>query len=728
MSSSSFKTPIMISSRTLLKRLDEEVSLCRTDERNVTTEMKHLMLAETKKKLWNVTTMANALLRFLKDKYDTKNWVVGIVVWNSTNKDEIKFPLGNRSFHTANSINNGSILFAAAISVGRKGSAEFDKWVSTRLNASVSSTFPLNPTNPAEDSSDKREVHDYLNKSWERLNEMNKQGVETLTIVEYVPSSNEVVGTSNNIWSLFKKEIGSNNQTQVLVLAVNKTNSYNSATESTNFKNLLPHDKKLSMKHKIENRMREILDDKTSGHKDRVGVADALLHFLEDEHNNTRKWIVIVISDGGTNTVDHIQSGGFYTASAGGLFAAAVSVKRSDEDPQVWEMFKDRLKSFEFPIETIVDNKTHNQNEEAFSLKRKDGAYVIYQMLNNYLFPPLSTCANVAVESIVITTPCTARIFEYTTIVATSDLKWIPMTEQDECAEMLIISLPIRTGLVMPLNGPQYYRNHFSSNVSERIGLLRNEYGQVYLSVEENPNKDNKRITVDVEWKDLKHQRWQFVNNTLKNDHGKCLVAKNKTSHQALYQQTCLADSYPGQTWNRKGLQIVNGFNLCLALIRNKEKGVMGSNYVVVQDLCDTTSPFLWYNWDVDLDDVVIVHPTGNGSRALRNDFSRRYLSVSLEGKVKHEQWSNQPGQNWQVVNKQLRNGQGIINCLTNSSTFLIREKKCAGGEQKAKIWTMSDKRQIVCAHNKCLSVGDRNGYITCVSCNDTPKQHWRFK
>lgn len=728
----------MLSSRRLLKRLDEEVNSCRTDERNVTAEMKHFMLAETKKKPWNVATMANALLRFLEDKYDTKKWVVIVLSEDSRIGKQIRFPLerGDKfpsEFHLANTSDG---FVAAAISVDRNGSREFDHWFQIRLN----DFKEINCTNdyhsfydPNGVLSDDRTLQEYLDEISNRLSGMNKQGIETLTIVKHVASPHQTVATSNHTWALFAKNgICSDEHKQVIVLAVNKTNAYHSSTGSSKLAaTILPHDK-LSKKE-IENKMRRTLADTTARYKDRVGVADALLHFLEDEHNNTRKWIVIVISDGDAKTVDHFQSGGVYTASAGGLFAAAVSIKRSDENPQVWEMFKDRLGNFELPIETIiVDNKTHSQNEGAFSLKRKDGAYVIHQMLNNYLFPPLSTCANVTIESMVITTPCTGtrrRIFDYTTIVGTSDLKWLPMTEQDECAQMLVVSLPIRAGLVMPFGGPQYYHSHFSSNkssnVSERIGLLRNEYGQVYLSVERNSNKDNTRIGADGRWIDSKSQKWQFVNNTLRNGHGKCLVAKNKTS-QVLYQQSCLAGSFPGQTWIRHGLQIVNGFSLCLAL-KNKEKSSVSDNYVVIQDLCDTTPPFLWYNWDVDLEDKIIVHPTGNGSRALRNDFSRRYLSVSLVGKVRHEQWSNQPGQNWQVVNKQLRNGLGI-NCLTNNSTFLIRQEQCASGEQKAKIWTLNANGQIVCAHNKCLSVGDKNGFVTCVSCNNNSKQYWHHE
>jgi hypothetical protein len=118
----------------------------------------------------------------------------------------------------------------------------------------------------------------------------------------------------------------------------------------------------------------------------------------------------------------------------------------------------------------------------------------------------------------------------------------------------------------------------------------------------------------------------------------------------------------------RTGLQIVT-YNinplkarlyndLCLAFVGSKDDDVM---YAVL-DKCDFTPPFLWYDWDLDCEDAAHKNHTdaSNGSRSLRNEFSRRYLSVNeSEDYWHHKLGSNHSGQNRKFVHGQLRNNFG---------------------------------------------------------------------
>ena len=58
----------------------------------------------------------------------------------------------------------------------------------------------------------------------------------------------------------------------------------------------------------------------------------------------------------------------------------------------------------------------------------------------------------------------------------------------------------------------------------------------------------------------------------------------------------CRSD-WAGQIWIRNGLQIFNGFGYCLTSQRWK-------NDYVVQHNCDSTSSFIWYDWDVECEEL----------------------------------------------------------------------------------------------------------------------------
>ena len=83
--------------------------------------------------------------------------------------------------------------------------------------------------------------------------------------------------------------------------------------------------------------------------------------------------------------------------------------------------------------------------------------------------------------------------------------------------------------------------------------------------------------------------------------------------------------------------------DLCLAFTGSKDDDTM---YAVV-DKCDFSPPFLWYDWDSNCEDVDLKdhYDATNGSRPLRNEFSRRYLSVyENEDYLHHRPWSSVVG------------------------------------------------------------------------------------
>lgn len=171
--------------------------------------------------------------------------------------------------------------------------------------------------------------------------------------------------------------------------------------------------------------------------------------------------------------------------------------------------------------------------------------------------------------------------------------------------------------------------------------LFRNEYGQAYLTVQDDSNQSgSKRIIVD-KWRNSTGQRWRFVRSSmrLRNDNDKCLMAHSRETPE-LYQHDCYIGYSPGQTWVRHGLHIVNGFFLCLTL----QDSIKDSNITyAIQARCDSTPPFLWYTWAVDCEDIIVGnhHLMNKTNLYLRNEFSRRFLSVDKEKeKAKHEPWS----------------------------------------------------------------------------------------
>ena len=452
----------------------------------------------------------------------------------------------------------------------------------------------------------------------------------------------------------------------------------------------------------VKEEMRRIME--STSKSGRKVVADALKNFLEDKYS-TKMWIVIVLPERGTlNNVHTAESGGFHTASVQEMFAAANSVDRVGA-PKLTAKARAFLNEFKLPVKSLrFVNRIAKELGLPFRINYR--AHEIHEYLSRYL-TPLRTNSRVAVDTFVIQTPCVSSELELKQIVqvviSEGMEKVIFFMNDADCFSYVIIAVPVNPSLLTTLDSMPS-----KSCKIGKSGLLRNEQGQAYLSAQ----KNSEIIVVDSSWNNEKNQRWRFVKDQLKNDIDKCLTASNPIPLTRLEEKDCFS-THQGQIWYRNGLQIVNSFGLCLAFMGTKDDKEM----YVVQNLCDTTPPFLWYDWDVDCEDALIIHPTGYESRPLRNEFSRRYLSVTEDEKyASHLPWQNQLGQYWRFVDGQLKNDED--KCLIGKGWF-VRQEDCVYNNSKAKKWTFNGKRQIISADGYCMSVGNMNGYISYNYCND---------
>jgi hypothetical protein len=254
-------------------------------------------------------------------------------------------------------------------------------------------------------------------------------------------------------------------------------------------------------------------------------------------------------------------------------------------------------------------------------------------------------------------------------------------------------------------------------------GPLRNEFSQAYLSVQDDSNKEGAYIVMDREWRNSPGQRWKFVNGQLKNGFGKCFT-KWSLFHHSIYQYDC-DHHWDGQKWYRHGLQIANGnygHFQCVFFDGN----VHNNPYVRVPGLgiCDSLPSFLWYNRNTDCEDAMVIPPSTNGSRALRNEFSRLFLGVVKKYGME-KPWINRPTQLWNFVDGLLRNDDG--KCLAGKGWY-VHEVACDADEMGNNgRWMYTENRQIRSKDGYCLnSGGDENGFVYYDYCKDEPRQHWR--
>ncbi len=335
----------------------------------------------------------------------------------------------------------------------------------------------------------------------------------------------------------------------------------------------------------ITNEMRQILQDNSK--LDRRSQADALLRSLERKYY-VKKWIVLLFPrDSASSGTDYVLSEGFHNVTVQGSIAIAFSLNQ-DIDAGFSFLANTLISDFKFPIET-----------SSGSVKSRGNAQDIYQHFNKHLAPLRKT----NFESIVITTPCLtaqSKTEDFYTVLTSDNFKWTRIINQDSCGNKQIIVIPLfsQPNTSTPI-GPtsKCYQDVVNLNLYQNASL-RNGFHQAYLSVKDNSNADGTAIILDRSFRNDAGQRWQFVNNQLKNDHGKCLTAWKRNSWY-LYQYDC-SNNWDGQIWIRHGLQIVNGFRFCLAFYETKENG---SIKYAFQDYCNSTPPFLWYHWDAECED-----------------------------------------------------------------------------------------------------------------------------
>ena len=449
-----------------------------------------------------------------------------------------------------------------------------------------------------------------------------------------------------------------------------------------------------------------INDNFTQGRKN---ISKILLNFLDDKYE-IKKWIVVVSPEtGDLSKVYSIQSAGFHTASSNGVFAAAISFYPS---PELLAKVNARMKDFKFPIESDYDILSMS-----YYLREKVPARDVYDYLNRYVSPLRTNRSEAIIESLVVETPCTAteEAFKiFVTVTSSNDTGYLALNNKGNCINHLVVIVPVK-----PFNssatGAQDLKCY---NDGVQNGLLRNEFGQAYLSVLGDSSQEEAFMILDRAWKNSTGQRWKFVNNQLVNEHGKCLTAWKLTSTY-LYQYNCRID-WMGQIWYRQGLNIVNGFNLCLAYKSTPNDPVM----YLVQAQCDSTPPYLWYDWNTDCEDAMVIPSIGNESRPMKNEFSRRYLTVYNDGYALNEPWNNEAGQNWKFVDNQLTNDYG--KCLAGRRQYVL-QVDCEPKTDPSTMWNYNEKRQIVSnSSGYCLSTGNTDGYILYNSCNDGPEYRWR--
>ena len=452
---------------------------------------------------------------------------------------------------------------------------------------------------------------------------------------------------------------------------------------------------------KVSGEIRQIME--TNWDKNRNDMANALLNFLEDKYD-TKRWIVTVqsIKRKTSTTID------FFKATINNTAAYAIN---TDGPIKFSSIASSYLNEFKFPY---CDSNLQMS------------CYPIEPYLIKYLTP--LTGKQLAYATLVSEEPDCKLLLEQNKesvpIVASSNglecyqLNGNYLQNNSRCIDIKILVVPIKN-TTNPENCSLQRGNY-----SEQSGrLLRHDYIQGYLSVVSSSEEEGASVILDREWRNSSGQIWKFVDSQLRNNQGKCLTAWSKKSWY-LYQYECHPD-WTGQNWTRRGLQIVNGYSFCLAFVGTKDDPVM----YVIQDVCDATPPFLWYDWNYQVMTNRSSDYTFPSYRHLRNEYSKQYLNGhGIDGKrISRYPWINRAGQNWQLIDGLLKNANGM--CLVGKSWDAV-ESDCAAAATKANgLWRYNEKQQLVSAEGYCLSVANgKNFLIHYISCNDDPEQRWYFE
>jgi hypothetical protein len=452
--------------------------------------------------------------------------------------------------------------------------------------------------------------------------------------------------------------------------------------------------------------MRNIIKSQTC--RDQKAVADSLLEFLEDKYD-TKKWIVVVLPNLPEDWITRygnwsgITSAKWLYVFEKGTAALVISVNRSDLS-ELSRSIHNFIEKFNIPIRTLP-NLLFGISKYHVSVKE------IHENLNRFLLP-LRTKSRADIDTLIIKVDPAKQV----TVVASNGTEYMRLSDELNCCHLLMV-VPVRQTAKISISATSNLCGYNLRKNSNAAGILRNEYSQAYLSILGDTRQDGLPIILDRVWRNSSGQRWRFVNNQLINDHDKCLTTWTRGS-SLLYQYDCHRD-WIGQVWHRNGLQIVNGYQMCL----DYDGVTLDGTMKVVQNYCDSTPSFLWADWDTSCEDAMIPSFM-NGSRFFRNEFSRRYLSVYSDEKyVFDKPWNDSPGKRWTFLHGALRNGHG--KCLAGVGWY-VQQVDCDGIDKaNNKRWTYNDKRQIVSAEGYCLNVGNKEGYVLYSYCKDSSLYRW---
>ena len=631
--------------------------------------------------------VADAIVNFLEDKYGDRKWLVIVISKDKSQSIEKleRFLYGQSKFYTVSSKG----LLAAAVSI-------------------------QNPEDTLKKFADIFRINIFL--VMDSCNTSKNDKIQDVNIVATSTGEETVLFTSDfNCVDQVKSQVLQDIKYSLNVPFINDHPDF-------------------LFQRGVKDEMRQVITNLPVD-KRNIGVAHTILNTLEDKYDD-KKWLVLVISEKeaqSKGTMERVLSGGFHTVSVEGLFAAAVAIDRDAIDPITRKKFQHRAHNYHFPIKTI--DKMKDRPDLGFNWKYLESAEDVYQNFNRYLSPMwMWTNELMEIETVAITTSCGNHrridILDYMTTAASRDgFTWAVHFENDDCSDRLVVAVlvPTATRHLSPhkILTKCYFRELLGAGLSR---VLRNEFSQAYLSVQDNLDNRGANRIIDNKWMDSIGQKWQFVSfflygryqvTQLRNGNNKCLTAYKRQS-QELYQEDCYLGYSPGQTWEWRGLQIVNGFELCLTL----EESIANSSIVHdIQARCESTPPFFWYNWAADCENLIVNHPSMKKSnRYLRNYFSKRFLSAAKE-RAKHEPWTNQPGQNWKFIDEKLVNGDS--KCLAIKGNF-VGQEDCVKNRKEQK-WSINLKtKQVIGADGKCLSVGEKSGYVTYNTCtSNNAKQQW---
>jgi hypothetical protein len=250
-------------------------------------------------------------------------------------------------------------------------------------------------------------------------------------------------------------------------------------------------------------------------------LAKSLLEFLEDKYD-TKKWIVVLLPDIQTtagsshleflsvNKVHFTHSGKFRTVSVHGTFVAAISVDQSAID--LIEFVDFNLEKFRIPIHTSAQYgmTTIMQWAQGYRLRWDKRLLMIHENLHLFLTPVRK---RVVVETMVVETHCTSTEEEFdemVTIVGSNGTQWRWKSDEFDdygktgwCIDSLVIVVPVNSSSAwnssMSTSTFDELENYESceNQDAETFGLLRNEFGQAYLSVQGDSSQDGAYIILD---------------------------------------------------------------------------------------------------------------------------------------------------------------------------------------------------------------------------------------